>query len=466
MSRFSDLGVEQRTVLKAKLLTDLAFFIRFFFKVVEGKKYVLNWHHGEIIKRLQGVYEKKIPNLIINIPPRHGKTTIMTFFTAWCLAKNANSLFLYISASEKLINESSRIVRSIVLSHEFQSLFGVMISQDTTAKNHWRTNKNGGITSATINGQITGFGAGQLNDDKEFKGAIIIDDPNKINTDGSVILSEEPNERFEDTIRSRRNGEHTPIIVIQQRCFVNDLSGYLLEGKTGIEFELLKIPVFDQEGQLIWKGKISDVELRTLQLYNDSVFQAQYMQEPTTRKGILFNNSDLKRFEGKLNEGFDNVLAAVDTSNEGADSLCMTVGYVYRNEKNVSVYIDDVIFSNDSISVKQSKCAAMIHEKKINTTLIETNASGVFFLRDLRGMCPAYNIIGRHEYKNKESRIIYQSGFIIVNFFFRSDFAPKSDYHRYYNQLVAYKMNVENQQDDAPDSTASLATLVRQLYQV
>ena len=148
-------------------------------------------------------------------------------------------------------------------------MFGTTISKDTTAKNHWRTNENGGITTATINGQITGFGAGAIDDDDNFMGAIIIDDPNKPGVAGSELLSEEPNERFNDTIRSRRNGKSTPVIVVQQRVFPDDLSGFLLAGGGALHFDHLCLPVLIDDKPL-WPQKMDAKEIEEIRTNHET----------------------------------------------------------------------------------------------------------------------------------------------------------------------------------------------------
>ena len=104
----------------------------------------------------------------------------------------------------------------------------------TTGTDYAIVYRNGVPKKVTITN--SGFGAGAIDDDSYFAGAIIIDDPNKIK-DFNTELENVPNERFNDTIRSRKNGKHTPIILIQQRVFPNDLSGYLLDENSGLKFD-------------------------------------------------------------------------------------------------------------------------------------------------------------------------------------------------------------------------------------
>lgn len=456
-------------ILKARLLEDLNYFVRFFFKIINGEKFLLNWHHELIFNELTKIYNKEYDNLIINIPPRHSKTTLTTYFTAWSLAKNPESLFLYISASEKLTNDNSRTVRNILLNPIFKQLFNVEISQDTTAKNHWRTEQGGGITAATINGQITGFGAGKITDNDKFYGAIIIDDPNKINSDGSEILSNEPNEIFNSTIRSRRNGKHTPIILIQQRVFINDLSGFLLDGKGSMKFKHINLPVI-YKNKPIWAAKMDMKEINNIRTNPETAyfFDAQYMQNPREREGTIFTEKELNFFDVrkiKISET-DLLISHTDVADGGGDYLS-TVFALIRNNK---FFIIDVVHSKNISNVTTKKIVNKLQKYKITKALFESNNQGRLYAKEVQRLAIENKLnIDIRAYpntSNKITRILMQADFIKENVYFVNDKQQTTEYKQFMHQLIRFNANGRNKNDDAPDTLSGLCNYVRKMYKL
>lgn len=77
--------------LKARLINEFDFFIRYFFKHQFGRKFIMTPHFYEIIDALVEVVKGNITRLIINIPPRYGKTAVaVKMFVAWVLAAIPN----------------------------------------------------------------------------------------------------------------------------------------------------------------------------------------------------------------------------------------------------------------------------------------------------------------------------------------------------------------------------------------
>lgn len=457
---YSELTFKEKIILKSLLLRDFLFFIRFFFKEIEGQEFLVNWHHSKIAKSLEGVYHKKIQNLIFNIPPRHAKTTLLIYWTAWGIAKNPRSLFLYISQSDKLTNDNSRMVRSIITSYQFQEIFGVQISRDTQAKQLWRTSKGGGITTATIGGQIMGFGAGAINDKDEFMGAIIIDDPNKPGIEGSEIQTEEPNEIFIKSIRSRRNGEYTPIILIQQRVFKNDLSGFLLDGKGEIDFEHMCLPVIIKK-KALWPKKMGLKEIYRLKkgIRTAHTFQPQYMQNAQDVEGLSFPLHKLKRF-ARLNKQIEYIkVSAIDTADTGTDSYADI--YLFIDGQKVFLY--DVVFSQAGITICKNKTVAKHKEHSIENSIVEVNREGSLYISNLREALPLVSFHGKFNTTNKDQRIYAQEAFILEYFHFKAKYRENSDYDKFITQLTDYNKDGKNKHDDAADVCALAAWFIRKM---
>src|SRR5699024_10251770 len=114
-----------------------------------------------------------------------------------------------------------------------------------------RTEAGGMIYGVGAGGTITGKGAGGMGG--MFAGAILIDDISKPDDALSETMRANTIEWFRGTLESRKNSPNTPIIVIQQRLHEQDLSGWLLGGGNGEEWELLKIPALNDDGTSFWE---------------------------------------------------------------------------------------------------------------------------------------------------------------------------------------------------------------------
>ena len=300
--------IKEKKVLKYKLQKDLLFFFRYFFKKRYGYKANIAPHHIKICKYLQRVSDGKIKRLIINIPPRYGKTDIAVIsYMAWSIANNPQAKFIHLSYSDDLALDNSSQVKEIIEMEEFQELFGVELRKDTRSKKKWYTSKKGGVYATAAGGQVTGFGAGTSQDETKdlpdewfnnmFGGAIIIDDPLKPDDANSETTRNRINERYNNTIASRVNSRNTPIIVIMQRIHEDDMSGYLLNGGSGEKWTHLNIPAEDKDGNAIWPFKHTTEELQIIKNGSSYVYAGQYMQQPSPAGGGLFKDEWFRWWE-------------------------------------------------------------------------------------------------------------------------------------------------------------------------
>ena len=275
----------EQKVLKVKCESDLLFFTRYIYKENHRRNFIVAPHFVIIANALQKVAEGKTKRLIINIPPRYGKTELaVKCFIAWSLAKNPSSKFIHLSYSDDLALDNSSQTKEYIESEAFQSLWEMELKKDAQGKKKWFNKDGGGVYATASGGAITGFGAG-VAESKEFSGAIIIDDPLKPDDAPSDSRRGSVNERYNSTIRSRVNDRETPIIVIMQRLHEDDLSGFLLNGGSGEDWEHLCLPALNELNEPLWEDKHSFEELEQIRQANRYNFAGQYMQTPSPEEG-------------------------------------------------------------------------------------------------------------------------------------------------------------------------------------
>lgn len=268
-----------------------------------------------IIEFLYYALQGKISKIMISIPPRHGKSTLISkIFCSYFLANFPNEQVILSSYSMGLASEFGGEVKDILNFYSDQTLLKAGLSSDSKAKNkfHMSPPFKGQMLSVGAAGSILGFGAGLF----------IIDDPIKnIAEAESPVLQEKLNSWFHTTaktrLQKRSNGLPPIMLVIAQRLHVNDLQGIikrneqwipakealeeLREGKgfnenVWIDLTLPAIcenPDEDllgrKEGEVLWPEQQNYENLMAARRSMGSyLFNAVYQGNPSIRQGNIF----------------------------------------------------------------------------------------------------------------------------------------------------------------------------------
>lgn len=280
----------------ASCRTDLFEFSKKVFELQTGSKMLENYHQHLICSALEKVVIGDIKRLIINVPPRSGKTTFAVInFIAWCLGNFPDSEFIHVSYSSRLAAANTYKVRELMRHWSYQEIFeDVKISQDSFAKNNFSTTSGGLVYSDGAAGSLTGMGAGKKRD--IFGGAIIIDDIAKPGEALSHVVRENIISWFSTTLESRKNSPNTPIIVIMQRVHDEDLSGFLLKGGNGEKWEHISIPAIKDNGESFWPEQFPIEDLLRLQKSDSYRFAGQYQQNPNIKGGNMIKTHWFKYY--------------------------------------------------------------------------------------------------------------------------------------------------------------------------
>ena len=458
--------IKKLKVARVKTQKSLMFYTRYFFKKRQNRKFVVNNHHEIIVSALEKVLKGEITRLIINIAPRYSKTELaVKNFISHCLANNPSAKFIHLSYSDDLALDNSEEIKDIIISDEYQQLYPeVQLKKDAKSKKKWYTTAGGGVFATSLSGQLTGFGAGKVDDEDldeffikdktTFGGAIIIDDPIKPDEAWSDIIRERVNNKFDSTIRNRVNSRNTPIIIIMQRLHEQDLCGYLIE-KEPNTWHVISLPVIKEDGTALWEFKHNIEELKELRRVNEVVFDTQYMQYPKPLKGLIFPKESLN-FYKELNNNEGVTLAYADPADEGEDSFSMAIARKLGNRW----YLIDVIFSKLNLSQIEPEFLAKLEKYSVDCCFIETNSIGAPFVRECRNKTKV-SIRGVKNTTNKLQRIYAQQGYIQDNIMFPE---VLSDEYALFIKEVTSLLKSGSKHDDAPDCLAGLAHNIRTYY--
>lgn len=427
-------------------------------------------------------------NYIVNGLVSHNTEIAIKSFISWCFALNPKCRFLHLSYSDMLVNDNSDTIRSIMMEPLYKSLFpGSALASEKGSSKRWKTKAGGELYAVSTQGQVTGFGAGQvdsadsegsdmlaLTGDQEldgllntigatrriFQGAILIDDPMKPEDADSDIVRERINMRFENTIRNRTNSRDTPIIIIMQRLHEHDLCGYLKEIEPG-EWRVLALPAIQEnpdthEQWALWPMKHTLEELIKMREINPLVFDTQYMQDPTPKEGLMYSEG----FRTYAKEMLPSGRAAyqkwnyTDTADTGADFHC-SICFINTPE---FIYITDVLFTDAPMEITEPKQADMLTLNQTVESLIESNNGGRGFARNvkrlLRTKLRNFRCVIKSftQTQNKKTRIYTYSAQVQNDILFPEGWDKK--WPKFYNALMSYRKDNKkrNQHDDAPDA--------------
>jgi predicted phage terminase large subunit-like protein len=285
------------SVLTALLRSDFRAFVeKCFVHLNPGQMYHDNWHVGVIAHALAGCLEGKTKRLVILLPPRNLKSTIVSIaWPAFVLGHFPSMKFVCASYSQDLAHKLSNDTRSIMISDWYRELFpGTTISSLKDTQQVFETTQHGGRFATSVGGPLTGFG-GDI---------VIVDDPQKPIDMAHESSRHKARDWLFNTAISRFNSQKDGIlIIVMQRLHEDDLVGNIEHNP---DFTVLKIPAraeedlafhLDADTRLLFragsyqqKDRFGPMEFEAQRKAMGSRdFSAQYQQNPLPLDGGLFN---------------------------------------------------------------------------------------------------------------------------------------------------------------------------------
>jgi predicted phage terminase large subunit-like protein len=265
--------------------------------------YLAGWVHKDICVRLEkfmhDIEDGKNPRLMLQMPPRHGKSTIASQeFPAWVLGHHPEWEIMGCSYAESLALDFSRAVRERLRDPEYQVLFkNTRIDRENQNAQGWKTSKKGGFLPAGVGGAITGKGAHIL----------IIDDPVKNSQEAESETTRESISNWYDSTAYTRLAPGGGVLIIQTRWHLDDLSGrleYKMREGNGDVFEIVRYPATAVEDEK-WRKKgdpLHEARYDANQLtmirkaVGERTWAALYQQNPVPDEGAAFQQSMLQYY--------------------------------------------------------------------------------------------------------------------------------------------------------------------------
>lgn len=391
--------------------------------------------------------------MVVNIPPRHGKSRTATKFVQWLFGKFGKFIKVMTgSYNETLSGTFAKQVRDTI--SEKQTL-GVTVYNDIfpdtrikygeAAAQKWALegSQQANYLATSPSGTATGFGCNIMIIDDVIKTAEEAYNANRL----QQLIS-----WFTDTMLSRTENNFK-IIIIMTRWSSNDLAGFVLDNYENVVHVSYK--AVQDDGTMLCEDILSekDFKLKTKNM-NKDIVEANYQQTPIDIKGRLYSGfktyTEIPKDE-KGNSLFKYILNYTDTADEGSDFLSSICYGMYED----AYYLLDVYYTKDSMEITEPETAKMLTRNNVGCAIIESNNGGRGFARSVERECRELgnrhtNIKWFHQSKNKVARILSNSTSVMNNVYFPVNWEDR--WPEFARDIKKYQKEGKNEHDDGPDS--------------
>ena len=400
--------------------------------------------------------------MIINEPPRHGKSRTAQQLAKWVFGIRPAEKIITGSYNEQLSTTFSRGVRNDIMERKasrdrivYSDIFPkTTIKRGSGAANLWTLEgQHISYLATSPGGTVTGFGATLM----------LIDDIVK-NADEAMneTVLDSHWTWFTNTMLSRleRGGK---VIIIATRWNTKDLSGRALAHykSIGVKVRVITEKALQDDGTMLCDAVLDrnayDLIVKTM---GREIVEANYNQNPIDLVGRLYNlgfqTYTQLPTDDKGQSVVEEICAYIDTADKGNDYLCCIIYALYRQQ----AYVLDVYFTKDGMEITEEEVAKRLHKYQVNRAFIESNNGGRGFGRSVERILREK----LHWYKtyidlfaqtrNKKARILSSSTWCQQNIKFPIGW--EVNFSEFYGDVMAYQKEGKMAHDDAEDCLAGI----------
>lgn len=326
-------------------------FIRYFWHVLEPEAPLIDgWPLEALCDHLEAITFGNLNRLLANVPPGFMKSlTTNVFHPAWEWGPMGLAHLRYVSFSysASLTNRDNERFRDLLLSPDYQEMWGDEFSLRKIGETKITNDKMGWKLASSVGG----VGTGERGD------RVLLDDPHNVKEVESDTVRQETVRWFRESMSNRLNNEDSAIVVIMQRLHEADVSGTILS--EGFDYCHLMIPMEydpdrypvdytgtdigwmdprEEPGELAWPERFPAEKVETFKKeLGPFAWAGQYQQSPVPRGGGIFKRDWWQVWEpahGKW-PTFDYVVASLDgayTKDKENDPSALTVWGLFHND--------------------------------------------------------------------------------------------------------------------------------------
>ena len=395
--------------------------------------------------QLQHFYESNEKVLVINLPPRHGKSRTATLFVEWLFGENPLLKVMTGSYNETLSTTFAKQVRDTILEEKSEGILSycdifpnTQIKHGESSASKWalQGSQQTSYLATSPKGTATGFGCNIMIIDDLIKSSMEAFNENTL---------ESHIDWFNNTMLSRtENG--FKLIIIMTRWATNDLAGYILRSYKNVRH--INYKAVQDDGTMLCDSILSaeDYAFKTKSMAKEIVL-ANYQQEPIDVKGRLY--TQFKTYSKRVEYKY--ILNYTDTADTGSDFLCsINYGMTFDGD----YHILDILYTNEPMEVTEPATAKMLNKDNVGCAIIESNNGGRSFARNVKSELKKLNnthcnVQWFHQSQNKEARIFSNSASVMANVYYPENWIDK--FPEFAEAMMRYQREGKNLHDDAPD---------------
>jgi len=305
--------------------------------------------------------------LLVLTPPQHGKSALVSrFFPAFALGKMPDLRILEVSYGADLASENSRYVRNMIISSQYQAVFGnmspseepVMLSSDSKGAAAWdlAAPNRGGMIATGVGGAVPGRakGLGLFDDpikgEKEAQSQLIRDDAwdfyvasfrPRMRAGVMVMTHWHPDDPAGRVIKDmvlKPNGDKWKILmlpgIVEDGMFAANKEEQRQKMTEGVYLPL-RDPLGRAVGEVVCPELLSKTEMlkiRTTQ--GDRHFSALYQQNPYSKEGQKYKREWFSKIVTKLPDDVkvENIIRYWDKANSAGGDYSAGVLMAYCSD--------------------------------------------------------------------------------------------------------------------------------------
>lgn len=448
--------------------------------------------HG-VIGGIQDLIDDKLDLLVLNLPPRIGKTTVGLFLQALLAGMCPDESILAAGHTTGLIQSFYNELLNLMTDPEyrFKEIFPTIeIANKSSEYYYIDLNKKRRFHTLNYVSIETG-GTGKVQAERLLYCDDLVKDVEQANNPDRL---EKLYHNYTSTIKDRKiqrlckDGVYRPCpeIHINTPWSLYDVTSRVVQNAKDSgdmsRVRIISVPCYDENGESNFMydyGKGFDAKYyKDMELAEDPViFSAKYLMQPIERDGIVFSKDNVNFYNDLPGEKPDRIVGYADVSHGGSDYFSLPIGYVYGYE----VYIEDVLFINQfgGDDVSRPQVRDIIMRNNVTRCGVEKNNGGDFYAtlveKDLKEKGYRCHITTHNAPTNKSKRdrilacqneikgIASESNTYRLYFKSPEKIKGNRQYQEAMNNLFKWNQNpsVQNKQhDDFPDSLAGMITNV------
>jgi predicted phage terminase large subunit-like protein len=378
---------------RARILSgDLRKFVEAAWHVLEPATQFVGGRHLDVVcEYLMAVTLGQMPRLIINLPPRMTKSTLVSImWPCWEWTRDdAASRWMFASYSASLSGKHSMDRRTLLTSDWYKQLWpNVQLADDGSRQMEFTSTARGHMIATSVGGRTTGLGGDTL----------VLDDPHSAEQALSDLERASGVRYVRQTLLTRLDDQRRgKIVVVMQRLHQSDIAGELLadggwehlclpaiaETRQTIFLPISGITITREEGDLLEPQRLSGQALDGLKRSMGSyAFAGQMQQRPAPAEGGILKSLWFRYY--KTPPSFDNMLQSWDCAFKALTDSDFVAGAV-AGLVGPKIFLVDVV--NRRMGYSATKAAIksnLVRFRSISHTLIEDKANGSAVIEELQ----------------------------------------------------------------------------------